>query len=51
MQYDLHIYTMAQAIEYPRIILDTSQLESIRAYDNRLQHNYDVTNLKSKYSN
>ena len=24
---------------------------TLRGYDNKLQHNYDVTNLKSKYSN
>ena len=25
--------------------------KSIRAYDNKLQHNYDVTNFKYKFSN
>ena len=29
----------------------TIEKQYIQAYNNKLQHNYDVTNFKSKYSN
>ena len=46
-----NIYS-AKPLEYPRKISTTSQQKKyILAYDNKLQHNYDVTNFKSKYSN
>ena len=37
------VSTMAKALEYPRKIVSTSQYKI-------LQHNYDVTYLKSKYN-
>ena len=51
MKNDLPIYTTAKAIEYPRKILERHNKKSLQAFHNKLQHNYDVTNFKSKHSN
>ena len=45
------IFTTAKAIEYRRKILERHNGKTIQTYHNKLQHNYDVANFKSKYSN
>ena len=51
MKNDPSIYTKVKAIECPRTIHDTSQQKKIHKLTIRFQHDYDVTNFKSKYSN